>query len=573
MTKSLRFKILLIFSMLLLISCLLISMFFYQSSFQLVKDSVGKQESRIVEQAVLMIDIGRYEKITLDSGENEYYRELRDRLNNLREMNGMTYLYTMAREKNGDTYDYYYVVDGMPLDSDDASALGEKEEMIDYYPELKRVFETGETEYQLSNDEEYGALISIYTPIKNQSGEVIGIVGADMDATQVYQVMDKNKLNIILITLAILTVGLIVVYLFSVYLTKPLMTLTSQIKKVGKGDLTVAFQSQRKDEIGVLTQAFQHMLAELKSVIQGIQVISGQLTGTSHLLLKNSEWAGKASNEIAASMAEISEGSYTQYRSSEEGAATLEQMSHGLQNIAESSANVSNLSSISSEHAHAGNQCIEKAIEQMNVINQSVERSSFDIKTLENQSNEISSIINIIRDISSQTNLLALNAAIEAARAGESGRGFAVVAEEVRKLAEQSEKSANSISALITKMNEDTKQTVSSMNVVAENVKEGIEVVSEAGKSFASIVESIQSVASHMKEVSVTSEELSAFSEEVTAAVMETTAIASKAAESTKHAAEQTAEQEGYITNISGNISELTDMANQLDLLVKKFTI
>jgi methyl-accepting chemotaxis protein len=126
MTKSLKFKILLIFSMLLLISCLLISLFFYQSSFQLVKDSVGKQESRIVQQAVSIIDIGRYEKITVESGENEYYRELRERLNNLREMNGMTYLYTMAREKNGDTYDYYYVVDGMPLDSDDASALGEK---------------------------------------------------------------------------------------------------------------------------------------------------------------------------------------------------------------------------------------------------------------------------------------------------------------------------------------------------------------------------------------------------------------------------------------------------------------
>jgi methyl-accepting chemotaxis protein len=76
-----------------------------------------------------------------------------------------------------------------------------------------------------------------------------------------------------------------------------------------------------------------------------------------------------------------------------------------------------------------------------------------------------------------------------------------------------------------------------------------------------------------MKEVPVTSEELSAFSEEVTAAVMETTAIGSKAAASTKHAAEQTAGQEGYFKNISGNISELTNMAVQLDQLVKKFTI
>lgn len=571
MSKSIKLKMIVIFSSLILLSGIVTSYVSFQTSKNVITSSLGDQALSISENAVKVIDLDQYEEISLDSGETDYYYELRDNLNEIRETNGLIYLYTMGRQEKEGEFEYYYMVDGM---LQDASEIGDVEEGVDDYPLLVKAFETGESQVgELTYSEDYGALVSAYIPIKSDSGELIGILGADLDASLVYSSLQASKIKLIWMTVGIVLLSILLIFITTMSLVNPLKHLAKKVELIGKGDLTVTIESNRKDEIGSLTDSFNQMLQELKGMIAVINQSSVTMSGTTSQLLVSANETKGASNEISVIMEQMASQVDTQYKNLDDSAKIIEEVSENINDIAVNSSVVTELSSKTQGEIEVGNQKVNDLVEQMNTISHSVNESSSSIMALLAHSKDIESIVEIIQGIASQTNLLALNAAIEAARAGEAGKGFAVVADEVRKLAEQSESSTVNIRNIIEKINSDTNVTAEKMKIVLNDVKEGIHSVGETGMVFKNILGAIQEVNVKIQEVTATSEEMSAATEEITASAKETANIAEQASTEVRKTVDITLEQERLVLHMTESIEELVTMSSTMKELTGKFKL
>ena len=141
-----------------------------------------------------------------------------------------------------------------------------------------------------------------------------------------------------------------------------------------------------------------------------------------------------------------------------------------------------------------GFKSVARTMEGIDELKKKVEAIADKIMQLSEQTAQIASVSDLVADIASQTNMLSLNAAVEAARAGEHGKGFAVVAGEVRKLADQSKRSAEKISGLVNEIQSSINSTVMVTDEGTKTAVEGIKLAEETADSFSGIAKAINDV-------------------------------------------------------------------------------
>ncbi|REB74156.1 chemotaxis protein [Cutibacterium acnes] len=452
-----------------------------------------------------------------------------------------------------------------------ADLIGKTIEEAGFSKNIGDIFEKGKTtsgsKKIVVNGEEQ---LVTYAPLKSAGIGIYLFTSFD----DILQVTNSIK-NITLIIIAVVSVLIISVAIWIANgMTKPIRNIVAQLRLVAAGDLTSKdIVVQSKDEIGQLADNTNSMKHSLRELIKQLKESSEHTAETSEQLAVSADQSNQTSVVITESIQAVAEGAADQAEMVTESTEALDEVAQGVQQIAEASATISEKASSTLNKAQTGKESVEKNITQMNTIQQSVQNSDELTKSLIVKSQDIVKILEVITSIADQTNLLALNAAIEAARAGEHGKGFAVVADEVRKLAEESQRSSQEIASIVTIIQEEIEQTSESMNAVMNEVESGVLIANNSRELFMEILELTYDVSDNITNMSATSEEISAGAEEVSASFNQIATITKNTKANTQEVAAASEEQLAGIEEISSAAQSLKNLAAELEKTITKFTI
>lgn len=383
-----------------------------------------------------------------------------------------------------------------------------------------------------------------------------------------------TKMIAIISVVVSILIGIFLMMMIKRTITRPLQQVTKAVEIVSNGDLSQEdINYKSKDEIGILTKGVNTMKENLRRLIQNIQSNAEHLSAAAEELSASTEEVTATNENISSQVATTSKVTEGSAKAANESAIATDETAQGVHRIAEAVQTLNHASTNARGISTNGVSILGQAKSQMDVISNSTSLVNQLVDKLAKQTEEIEKITGVITDITDQTNLLALNASIEAARAGEHGKGFAVVAEEVSKLADQSKESANLIVALTQEIKADTKNVEKAVENSLVSVQDGVQIIVDAGTSFATISEAINTMTSQIEDVSATAEQLSAGAEQVSASVQEISSGTQQTAGSIEVIVNAMGEQISTMVQVSEVAQDLSLSAQRLNEEISSFKV
>ncbi|MBA1275674.1 methyl-accepting chemotaxis protein [Stutzerimonas azotifigens] len=355
---------------------------------------------------------------------------------------------------------------------------------------------------------------------------------------------EARNVQLISALLAVLF-GVLAAWLITQQIIRPLRETMTHVERIASGDLTSSAQITRRDEMGVLQQGIQRMGSTLRELISGIRDGVSQISS--------------AAEELSAVTEQTSAGVNSQKVETDQVATAMHEMSATVQEVARNAEEAAQAAVEADNEAREGDRVVAEVVAQIERLASEVGRSTEAMKVLEKESNKIGSVMDVIKAVAEQTNLLALNAAIEAARAGEAGRGFAVVADEVRGLAQRTQKSTEEIEELVAGLQSGTQQVATVMQSSRNLTDSSVELTRRAGGSLSNITRTVSNIQSMNQQIAAAAEQQSAVAEEISRSILNVRDVS----EQTAAASQETA---------SSSV-ELARLGNQLQMLVSRFRV
>lgn len=326
----------------------------------------------------------------------------------------------------------------------------------------------------------------------------------------------------------------------------PINDIVSNLKTIRQdSDLTVKFRTFNDDELGLISTSLIQVIDHLRGILQSITEAANTVNSSATDLSSFTQATNKRMQQ--------------QQAETEQTATAMNEMTATVAEVAQSTSAAADSAKNADTYAANGNRIVIDSISSMSQLSEQIQKTAQVIGFLSNESQNIGRVLDVIKSIAEQTNLLALNAAIEAARAGEQGRGFAVVADEVRTLAQRTQKSTQEIEAMIATLQQGVKEAVSAMEVGIKQVDDANNKANQAGQALKEIVASVDNIAELNSHIATAAEEQSSVAENINRSII---AISDITDDATRSALE-----------LSESVINLTKLANSMRSQVSAFRL
>ncbi len=315
------------------------------------------------------------------------------------------------------------------------------------------------------------------------------------------------------------------------------------VQEVANGTIQSSFSSQAPQ--GSIYEAVQQMSKSLAQLV-------GNLDGSMHALR----------NELVSvedRSAAISQLTDSQQQSTAMIATAMTEMASSANNVADSASDTARNTEEADKQSQHTQQLIHNTVDNIQGLASQLGTASKAVADLDSDVHNIVKVLDVIGDIAEQTNLLALNAAIEAARAGEQGRGFAVVADEVRNLAGRTQDSTKEIQQMINNLQQGSKNAINTMEICAETSENTVEESQNASAALQQIVVALESITQ--------------MSHQIATAAAEQTQVSDDISQRINMIEESGNQLSNVVTESHNSTQSLTQLANELENWVSKFTV
>ncbi|PAU81835.1 chemotaxis protein [Halovibrio salipaludis] len=310
----------------------------------------------------------------------------------------------------------------------------------------------------------------------------------------------------------------------------------------GEGDLTRRVESESNDELGRLADSFNAVLGNLQSMIGEIKELATNLDS--------------GADELRQTAKDNSDGIYHQTESINQVATAINEVQSAIEEVSSNANQAAEVTRSTHESASSGSQIIHDASSEVKRLADQIQEAVNVIQKLSEDSGNISTVLDVIRGIADQTNLLALNAAIEAARAGEHGRGFSVVADEVRTLAQRTQKSTTEINDMIENLQSGVSNIVSVMETGRQQATQSVESSNRAEEELNTILEGMNRITDINASVASATEEQTQAVEEINQNVTRINDLAQDSDERSRNLNDVSERLADYARSLSNQVAQ-----------------